>query len=112
MIVIQVRDAEGNLLAAVSHEKEAMLCVNRVYQPGDRLVIRGAERLFVQMDQSLSACEVFAPEGRMDWPVPSGEHRLAYAPGCFEAPRHVIAAREMEEEEIGAVRPNVSSVAW
>ena len=104
MIVIQVRDADGNLLAAGSHEKEAMLCVNRSYQPGDRLVIRGAERFFVQMDQSLPACEIYAPDGSMEWTVPSGEHRLAYAPGSFEAPRHVIAAREMEEEEISAVR--------
>ncbi len=104
MIVIQVRDAEGNLLAAVSHEKEAMLCVDRKYQPGDRLVIRGAERLFVQMDQALPACEIYAPDGCMDWPVPSGENRLAYAPGSFGGARHVITAREMEADEIAAVR--------
>ena len=104
MIVIQVRDAEGNLLAAVSHEKEAMLCVDRKYQPGDRLVIRGAERLFVQMDQSLPACEIYVPDGCMEWPVPSGEHRLAYAPGSFGGARHVITAREMEADEIAVVR--------
>ena len=104
MIVIQVADAGGNLLASAGHAQEAMICVDRMYQPGDRLIISGAERLFVQLDQSLSGCEIYAPEGRMEWPVPAGEHRLAYAPGIFETERHVITARELTAEETGTVR--------
>ncbi len=104
MIVIEARDTGGNLLAEARHEQEAMLCLDRVYQPSDRLVIRGAERLCVQMDQSLPASEVYVPGEIMEWPVPSGEHRLAYAPGIFEAPRHVITARKLAEEEVSAYR--------
>ena len=40
----------------------------------------------------------------MTWRVPAGEHRLAYAPGTFEAARHVITARAMTEAEITAYR--------
>lgn len=48
--------------------------------------------------------EVYLPNGRMTWRVPAGEHRLAYAPGAFEAKRHVITARPMTAEEINGRR--------
>ena len=104
MITIEARDKLGALLAAASHHEEAMLCLDRVYQPGDHLIIRGEKRLFARMDQCLPACEVFCPEGELTWPIPSGEHRLAYAPGSFEAPRHVITARALREDEIDEYR--------
>ena len=36
MITIEARDKLGALLAAASHHEEAMLCLDRVYQPGDQ----------------------------------------------------------------------------
>ena len=104
MIKIQALDAEGNVLASVSHEREVMLCVERIYQPGDRLVFSGAKYLYIQPDQAVAGSEVYAPEGTMDWPIPMGEHRDAYAPGSFEAARHAVYARELKEEEIRAYR--------
>lgn len=104
MITIEARDGRGAVLAAASHEEEAMLCLDRLYQPGDHLIIRGKKRLFVQMDQCLPACGVFCPDGILTWPVPSGEHRLAYAPGSFEAPCHTITARALREDEIDEYR--------
>ena len=52
------------------------------------------------MDQALMPGEVYLPQKTMTWIVPVGEHRLAYAPGTFEAGRHVILARAMEEKEV------------
>ena len=104
MIRIEAKDAAGNLLAAASHETEAMLCLDRVYNPGDRIEISGACRLHAQMDQALPSGEVYAPAGRMTWIVPAGEHRLAYAPGAFEAPRHIITARALEAGEAAVYR--------
>lgn len=93
MITIELRDAEGALVASAAHPSEAMLCVNRAYLPGDVLILRGAPFLAVQMDQAIPEGTVCLPEGKMTWPVPAGEHRLAYAPGCFEASRHIVLAR-------------------
>ena len=100
MINIQVITGDGQIIAGASHETEAMLCVDRAYQPGDRIVLSGSEHMRAQMDQALMAGEVYLPEKTMTWLVPAGEHRLAYAPGTFEARRHVIRARAMGEEEI------------
>ncbi len=105
MISITVKAADGEILAVASHKTEALLCVDRAYQPGDAILLESSEKhLFVQMDGALQPGEVYLPEGRMTWQVPAGEHRLAYAPGTFEAPRHVITARVMTAEEIAARR--------
>ena len=104
MITILVRAADGTVLASAEHPEEAFLSVDRVWQPGDTVLISGAHHLRVRMDQSLPEGEVFLPEGRMTWPVPAGEHRLAYAPGLFEQPRHIIIAAAIPDEALGAVR--------
>ena len=104
MISVTVQAADGAVLASASHPEEVLLSVNRVYEPGDRILIAGAQHLQVQMDQALPSGEVFLPEEKMTWPVPFGEHRLAYAPGLFEAPRHIISVRIVPEEELFRLR--------
>ncbi len=104
MITIAVHSADGTLRASAEHPEEVWLFLDRAYQPGDFIRISGAKHLKVQMDQSLAEGEVYLPEGRMTWTVPVGEHRLAYAPGTFEAPRHVITAKLIPEETLSAVR--------
>jgi len=104
MIQIILKDAQGCCIRSAAAESDCWLCADRCYQPGDRIEISGAEHLRVQMDQSMAAGEVYLPEGRMVWPVPQGEHRLAYAPGTFEASRHVIHAQVLGDEEIRRIR--------
>ena len=101
---IRVLDRTHCVLAESEHEDECMLCVRRVYEEGDRVEVEGSAHMFVQMDQGIPAGEVFAPTGTMTWTVPFGEHRLAYAPGIFEADRHVICARNMEHSLLSSVR--------
>ena len=104
MITILVLSSDGSVLASSEHPEEALLSVDRVYQPGDIIRITGASHLCVQMDQSLPSGEVFLPDQRMTWPVPAGEHRSAYALGLFEAPRHIISARLIPEPELALSR--------
>ena len=104
MIQILVQTADGAVLASAEHPEEALLSVDRVYEPGDVIRISGAKHLTVQMDQSIPAGEVFLPEGTMTWTVPAGEHRLAYAPGLFDQPRHIIRAAAVPEETLREVR--------
>lgn len=104
MIKIVVCSADGTVLASAGHPGEAFLSLDRVWQQGDRILISGARHLRVQMDQSLPSGEVFLPEESMTWPVPAGEHRLAYAPGLFDAPRHVISASVIPDEELMRIR--------
>ena len=104
MITITAQSSDGTVLASAAHPDEAWLSVDRVWQPGDLIRISGPARLWVQMDQALPAGEVYLPHGHMTWPVPSGEHRLAYAPGIFGAPRHIVLARAVREEGLAVSR--------
>ena len=104
MLSVSVLSSEGVLLASAEHAEEVWLSVDRVYQPGDTIRVSGAPHLLVRMDQALPSGEVFLPSGAMTWPVPAGEHRLAYAPGAFDAPRHIIFARVMRKDELARSR--------
>ena len=104
MISITVQSSEGTVLAYAEHPEEAWLSVDRAYLPGDVIRITGSSRLRVRMDQALPAGEVFLPSGVMTWPVPAGEHRLAYAPGTFEAPRHIIFAAAVPDSGLHRIR--------
>ncbi len=105
MITIKVLDAQGRLLAENAHETEALLRVDREYLPGDVIEITSDSRhLVVQMDATLLPGEVYLPEGRMTWPVPCGEHRLAYCPVAFMGGRHIVTARAMTQAETAARR--------
>jgi len=103
MITIRLKTAEG-VLAETAGQEEAWLCADRVYEPGDMIEIKGPKHLWLKMDQGIEAGEVYLPDGCMTWQVPCGEHRLAYAPGVFEAPRHVIMARSLSDAEISSCR--------
>lgn len=105
MITITARSAQGGILAQTSHETEALLRIDHVYEAGDVIEITSSERhLWVQMDATVLAGEVYLPQGCMTWRVPAGEHRLAYCPVAFQGPRHIVTARTMAAAEVAARR--------
>ena len=109
MLEITVRNAAGDVLAHAEHKSEALLCFDREYAEGDRIEFLAGPgaHLWVQPDVSVLPGEVYLPEGRMTWRIPTGEHRLAYRPGAFTEGRHIVSARLMAREEI-AVRRNLA----
>ena len=106
MIQLRVLNQSNALIAETSPADPAQLCLNRVWQEGDRVEITAepGSHLWVRMDATLEEAEVWLPSGKMTWLVPWGEHRLAYAPGAFAAPRSIITARIMAKEELCALR--------
>ena len=61
MITVLVQSSDGSVLARTTHPEEALLSVDRVYQPGDQIRISGARHMRLQMDQCLPVGEVFLP---------------------------------------------------
>ena len=101
-----VRDRTGQILSRAAHDREALLALDRIWNEGDSVEItapRGAH-LWLRMDAAIPEGEVYCPNGRMVWRVPSGEHRLAYAPNAFDGPRHILSARIMADGELRALR--------
>ncbi len=106
LVRISVLDRENTVLSEAAHPEEARLCLDRVWQEGDRIVLQALEgaHLEVSIDASMLRGEAVLPEGRMTWRIPFGEHRTAYTPGLFDGGRHIVSARLMSEAETAALR--------
>lgn len=102
-----VKDIAGNVLARAAHPEEALLVlVDRRLADGDCVEITAPPHahLWLRMSGAIPEGEVYCPDGHMSWRIPSGEHRLAYAPLAFDAPRNIFSARIMTDEELRALR--------
>ena len=100
------KDRNGVILARADHPREVQLVLDRIWAEGDRVEINApaGAHLWLRMNAAIPEGEVFCKDGHMTWRVPSGEHRLAYAPLAFDVPRNILSARIMEAEELSAVR--------
>jgi len=97
-IQIQVLDAGGSVVARGGSpdgpgDRTAALTFDRDYQKGDRLVITGPKHMLIRLDERAADVLVFAPDGRVDYRIPHGVERRAYARDAFAGTRHTVAAR-------------------
>ncbi len=101
-VKIEVVDAAGAIVA--QQAAGATLALEREFAKGDRLCITGPKHLVVRLDAKMAECLVYAPEGVVQYPVPSGVERRVYSPESFAGARHTIAARPATAEEVAAYR--------
>ena len=101
-----VKDGAGNVMARAEHPAETLIVLDRQWAEGDRVEITAPphSHLWLRMGAAIPEGEVYCPGGRMTWQVPVGEHRLAYAPLAFDAPRNILSARIMADAELQASR--------
>ncbi len=106
MVQIQALNSLGQVIAEAGHADTAMLCTDRVWEDGDRILITSepGSHLMVRMAATLPEGEVYLPSGRMHWQIPMAEHRLAYAPGTFDGSRHIVTARFLTADELSRSR--------
>jgi len=114
-IHIEVQDAHGTRVAGPVNQagtaKNAELTFDRVYQPGDRVLFGGPQRMAVRVDNSISDCLIFAPHastGDLSYEIPYGKEEKetgsAYAPESFAGQSHRISIRALSKQEISGYR--------
>ena len=99
-VAIEVVDAKGGVVA----EGAGSLTLERIYKQGDTIRISGPPHMAVRLDAELAECLVYAPEGRLVYPVPTGRARRPYSPRSFAGARHTIAARTATAAELAERR--------
>ncbi|MBQ9251699.1 MAG: carbohydrate-binding protein [Clostridia bacterium] len=99
---VLVLNAQGEYLAQGSHPQEISLCVDRVWEEGDRMEIQAdpGSHVAFRLVGAVLESRVYLPQGRMTWRVPFGEHRRGYQDGVFEGKRQVVTARLLEAAEL------------
>ena len=103
---ISVLDKNGTVIAstpAASSASSAELSFNHEYQPGDRIIVRGPQRVAVRLDQNFSECLLYLPQEELDFEVPIGRDERqpgsAYALDSFAGSVHRVTARLMSRTE-------------
>lgn len=105
-VKIGLIDAKGKILKVSS---SGTLELARTYEKGDRVVVTGARYLAVKVDEHFAEAILFAPEGKVVYPIPLWQegkyaNRYAHPPKAFQGERHIIKARAATRREIGSYR--------
>ncbi len=113
---IEVEDAQGTRIAGpnihetAGKERSAVLDMEREYQPGDRIVFGGPQRMAVRPDEHMPECMVYlASDPRnVTYEVPYGTEEKqtgsAYAPETFAGKSHRVAVRALTKKELKGYR--------
>lgn len=78
-----------------------------IFNEGDEIYIRldGTNTLAVQLDESLSKSHIYCPNKSFTFTIPTAkELQMGYAPSAFQGDKHLIIAREIEDDEFYAKR--------
>jgi hypothetical protein len=115
-IHIEVRDGEGLRVAGPNSYSEsftpisAELDFDREYQPGDRILLGGPQRMAVRFDESVPECLLYLPasEKNISYKNPYGREEnqtgSAYSPDSFAGKSHRVTVRRLIETELTSYR--------
>jgi len=111
-VSLAVEDGNGGAVAGAAARgagaRPVAMDFERVYQPGDRIVLRGPRRVALRVDATMPECLLYLPgslggEGEFDYIVPYGraekETGSAYDPASFAGSSHHVTARPWTDAE-------------
>ena len=113
---IEVQDGQGARIsgpenaAASPNKSSAALVVDREYQPGDRILLGGPQRMAVRVDESMPECVIYlaSSPGSASYEIPYGTEEKqtgsAYAPESFAGKSHRITVRALNKPELKGYR--------
>ncbi len=109
---IEVKDGQGvriagtEIAAALSKKSSAVLVVDREYQPGDRIILGGPQRVAVRLDKSMPECVIYLASSAQEsasYEIPYGTEEKqtgsAYAPESFAGKSHRVTVRALNKQE-------------
>ncbi len=107
----RVRIAGPNLHPWSSKAGLAVLVFDREYQPGDRILLNGPQRMAVRLDESMPECLMYissSSQGGASYEIPYGreekETGSAYAPESFAGKSHRVTVRAFNRQELRGYR--------
>jgi hypothetical protein len=114
---IEVLDAQGVKIAgpeirpASSKTASAALAFDREYQPGDRILLGGPQRMAVRLDATMPECLLYlfdSSAATVSYEIPYGREEKqtgsAYAPERFSGKSHRVTVRTLNKKELSGYR--------
>jgi hypothetical protein len=100
------RIAGPEIRATSGKERSAVLDVEREYQPGDRIIFGGPQRMAVRPDAHMPECLLYLASypGNVTYEIPYGTEEKqtgsAYAPESFAGKSHRVTVRALTKKEL------------
>lgn len=114
---IEVQDARGIRIAgtdiptASPKTASAELAFDRDYQPGDRIIFNGPQRVAVHLDETMPECMLFLPassQENISYEIPYGREEQntgsAFSPESFAGKSHRVTLRALNKRELADYR--------
>lgn len=100
-ITITVYDADNTVVAGREGAESAVLHLERIFQPGDRVEITAQPGTFLNVFfQGVGMAQLYFKNDRFIFPIPFGEERLVYVPGTFDVHSCEIFAQYTTNERV------------
>jgi hypothetical protein len=114
---IEVQDGQGvriagpEVTATSSKPPSAVLAFDREYQPGDRIIFSGPQRMAVKLDETMTECMLYLPassQANISYEIPYGHEEqntgIAFSPESFAGKSHKVALRALDKKELTGYR--------
>jgi hypothetical protein len=114
---IEVQDGQGIRIAGPevpstsSKPPSAVLVFDREYQPGDRIIFSGPQRIAVKLDETMTECMLYLPassQANISYEIPYGHEEqntgIAFSPESFAGKSHKVALRALDKKELTGYR--------
>ncbi len=83
MLYLKVLDAERQIVNMAEGQNEVNLICERIYQPGDRIILESSEKdifVWLQFDDAIGQSMVYL-KGDVNYPIPFEEKRFIFLQG-------------------------------
>ncbi|MDL2317585.1 discoidin domain-containing protein [Eubacteriales bacterium OttesenSCG-928-A19] len=98
MYRIEVRNKQGELLAASEGHGDARLVYEGTYAPGDRIVFAAPQAHVSVALERMTPGMLYLPKEGFSFGIPFGDARNGYEPGAFEGTLHAISIAPLPED--------------
>ena len=106
MLYLKITD-KANVVKFTAKGNEIQETYAGTLNEGDKIQIRldGTNTLALRLDKTLAESLIYCPNKSFTFTVPNErELKMGYAPNAFQGDKHLISAREVEDEEFYAAR--------
>ncbi|MGK6316392.1 carbohydrate-binding protein [Neorhizobium sp. DT-125] len=112
-LTLKVVDANGEVLASATGNRETFLVHRQSYREGDAIVVEASEagHVVLALDDAISPTAVYLKGRSYSLAIPFGQKRIPYSPRAFHGEIHRLYVRKARPDEI-APRRNLALNPW
>ncbi len=101
---IEQINAQNQVVASICGDNDAVLNIS-AYSEGDSLNFSSdtAKYIIIKLHKDVADALIYIPEGKFNFPIPSGQGLIGFAPGTFDG-EQIVSVRVATEDDLSTYR--------